>query len=249
MELDLSTFLLEILNFLVLVWLLKRFFYQPVLRVVEQRRAHIESTLAKAQATEHDAEALQKEYDGRLQQWAREREAALADLDQEISKERAAKLADLEQQLDRARARERAAAAKREADLRYKAEIDALDNAASFAGRLLRGLGSPDLEAHLIDLMIDELDQLPDARKQAIAKARTEGAAPVVATAYPLDADRRDRLMRTLSGWIPRSESTTFEQDESLIAGAEIRVGAWLLGFNLRDELAGFARLHDDDGG
>ncbi len=39
MELNWSTLLLEIVNFLVLVWILKRFLYRPVLQVIEERRS------------------------------------------------------------------------------------------------------------------------------------------------------------------------------------------------------------------
>ena len=47
MEFGWSTFLLEIINFLVLVWLLHRFFYRPVLDIVAERQRQIESSLAR----------------------------------------------------------------------------------------------------------------------------------------------------------------------------------------------------------
>ena len=50
MELDWTTFALEIINFLVLVWMLKRFLYRPVLATLAERRAGIERTLAEARA-------------------------------------------------------------------------------------------------------------------------------------------------------------------------------------------------------
>jgi len=43
MELNWSTFLLEIINFLILVWILKHFFYKPILDVIAHRRADIEN--------------------------------------------------------------------------------------------------------------------------------------------------------------------------------------------------------------
>jgi len=48
LELSWSTFLLEIINFLVLVWILKHFLYKPVLDVIARRRSGIEKTLADA---------------------------------------------------------------------------------------------------------------------------------------------------------------------------------------------------------
>ena len=48
MAIDWTTFALEVVNFLVLVWLLKRFLYQPVLEVLVQRRAGVARTLEEA---------------------------------------------------------------------------------------------------------------------------------------------------------------------------------------------------------
>ena len=56
MELTWTTFLLEVINFLVLVWLLKRLFYAPVMRAIAARRAAVEKTLADAEATKREAE-------------------------------------------------------------------------------------------------------------------------------------------------------------------------------------------------
>ena len=50
MELSWSTFILEAINFLVLVWILKRFLYKPVLDVIERRKAGIEKIQADAKA-------------------------------------------------------------------------------------------------------------------------------------------------------------------------------------------------------
>ena len=58
MQFDLTTFALEVLNFLVLVWLLKRFFYQPVLAVIEARRAAGAAILDEAHASQRAADAM-----------------------------------------------------------------------------------------------------------------------------------------------------------------------------------------------
>ncbi|MFM8331458.1 MAG: F0F1 ATP synthase subunit B, partial [Candidatus Methylumidiphilus sp.] len=87
-EINPSTFLLEILNFLVLLWILKRFLYRPVLDTVARRQAAIAQTLAAAQTMQTEAQALQAQYENRLSQWGAERDAARASLRQEIAVER-----------------------------------------------------------------------------------------------------------------------------------------------------------------
>ena len=51
MELDWTTFILELVNFVVLVWILNRFLYRPVMNVIDQRKAAIQRTLAEAETT------------------------------------------------------------------------------------------------------------------------------------------------------------------------------------------------------
>jgi len=69
LELNWSTFALEIFNFLVLVWILKRFLYKPVLNVITRRRETIENQLAEARQLHADADALKERYEHRLSDW------------------------------------------------------------------------------------------------------------------------------------------------------------------------------------
>ena len=87
MELNWSTFLLEIINFLVLVWILKHFLYKPILDVIARRRAGIEDRLAKAQQLHDEADTLKAEYENRLVDWEHERQQARVTLAQELNEE------------------------------------------------------------------------------------------------------------------------------------------------------------------
>ena len=80
MQLDWSTFILEILNFLILVWILKRFLYKPILTMIAERKAAIEQTLATSERTQKEAQALREQYEHRQADWQREKETARAHL-------------------------------------------------------------------------------------------------------------------------------------------------------------------------
>ena len=76
MELNWTTFALEIINFLALLWILKRFLYRPVMQTLAERRAGIERTLSEARASEAQAAAMQQQFAGRLADWEQEKAAA-----------------------------------------------------------------------------------------------------------------------------------------------------------------------------
>jgi len=74
MQLDWLTFTLEIVNFLVLVWILQRFLYRPVLETIARRKAEIDKTLADAASRQQDAQALEHRYQDRLVEWEKEKQ-------------------------------------------------------------------------------------------------------------------------------------------------------------------------------
>ena len=66
LELNWSTFILEIINFLILIWILKHFFYKPVLNVIARRRAGVAKTMADAESLHNEATMLQKQYENTI---------------------------------------------------------------------------------------------------------------------------------------------------------------------------------------
>jgi F-type H+-transporting ATPase subunit b len=244
MELSWSTFVLEIINFLVLVWILKRFLYKPVLEVIARRRAGIEKTLADAENLHADAEKLREQYEGRLADWDKERRQAREKLTRDIQTERTGKMAELQNALEQEREKARVAWERRRSDAQHRLEEAALAQAARFASRLLEQGAGPETEARLIDMVISELSRLPAER---IASLRNSyGKAPeaiAVASAFALAEDQRHRLGQVLATVAGPDIPLHFEQNGELLAGVRITIGAWLLGANLRDELAGFAAL------
>jgi len=99
MGLDWSTFLLELVNFLILLWILKRFLYAPIKAAIEARRERVESALAEANARRAEAERMRQDYEARLDAWQQERARARVALDQELAAERARRIEALQTEL------------------------------------------------------------------------------------------------------------------------------------------------------
>ncbi|RME33224.1 MAG: F0F1 ATP synthase subunit B, partial [Gammaproteobacteria bacterium] len=146
MELSWSTFVLEIVNFLVLVWILQRFFYRPVMGVITRRRAAIEQSIREAETLRVEAERLRQQYEGRLAEWDRERQEARAALEREIEAERARRLAELREALEQEREKARVAEERRRRHLQRAMESAALQLGARFATRLLEQAAGPEVQ-------------------------------------------------------------------------------------------------------
>jgi len=249
MEFDWTTFALEVLNFLVLVWLLKRFFYRPVLAVIEARRAETAKTIADTEAVRREAERLKSEYQAHLADTEKERAVARARLDENIAAERARRLAALEADVAQERKRREALEARARSEAELVLERTAMAIAARFAARLLERLAGPELEAKLADLALSELEaQAPDKLDELRTTLRDPAVLIRVVSAYPLDQARRAAFTRALGGLAGRELIPKFAEDSALKAGVCIMAGSWVLMANLRDELGYFAGTFDHGG-
>jgi F-type H+-transporting ATPase subunit b len=242
MEFDLTTSVLEVLNFLVLVWLLKRFLYQPVLAVIERRQAATAKIVADAEALRGKAQGLKREYTAHLAQLDGQRAAAEARLEAELAAERSRRLAALDAELAAERSRREALAERALRDREAALERQAMTIAARFAARLLDRLAGPELNASLADLALGDLAGLTDDQRDALRAALTDpGASIKVVSAYPLDEGRRAAFTQALGALTGRAVTPEFTDDTLLKAGVCIMAGAWVLMANLRDELGFFS--------
>jgi len=248
MELNWSTFVLEMINFLVLVWILKRFLYKPVLNVIARRQSGIDKALDDAKALHQKAEQLQRQYEGRIADWENERRQARESLAGELDAERAKRLAELQTALEQERERSRVAEARRQENETRKLEAMAMSQGARFASRLLGLAAGQDLHLRLVDLLTDELEALPAERLESVRGNYTKAPEVIVVTSpYPLSEEQRRRLEKALIRVAGSEIPVRYESGEELLAGLRIIMGAWVLGANIQDELKGFADLTSDE--
>jgi F-type H+-transporting ATPase subunit b len=247
MEFNLSTFILEIINLLILIWILQRLFYKPLLEVIAKRKQFIDQSLADAKNMQQQAEEQRPLYENRQNLWEQEKQAALAALQQQIDIERRAQMAQLETDLEQERQKINVTLQRQQKELQQQAEKQALVNGARFAGMLLKQSASPELEAQLFTLILDNLKTLPEACTLCLQTVGTKKSVPIkITSAYPLTDELRLQLEQKLASLITSPINFQYHQDAELIAGVRMDIGAWVLNANLQHELMGFAEMANE---
>jgi len=248
-ELDWTTFILEIINFLVLVWILQRFLYRPVMNVVAQRRATISQSLQEAQTTQQQATELKTQYENRLGDWQQEREAARKQLGDEIEAQRQKLMAQLQSELTEQRRKEQVLAARRDENLLREARQQAQVLSEQFAAKLLSRVAGPAVEGRLLEMLLEDLATLPEEQRKNLVAAQRDNQAPVqVISAFPLNDAQRQGLSAALQKTLETAISCEFREDPAVVAGVSIHIGAHYLQANLKEELRFFGDIlrHED---
>jgi F-type H+-transporting ATPase subunit b len=241
-QLDWSTIVLEIINFLVLVWLLKRFLYQPVLQAIARRKAEIDASIADAEAKRAEVDSLRQQYENRLSDWEHERSTARAALRQELESERRHRLEELRAALESEQEKVRVANQRRLAEAQRQAEQQAVLHSAQFASKLLSQLSGAEVDARLVSWATQALAQLAPERRAALRNNKSAREAQVV-SARPLSDDTRRALEAALRELLGGPIACTYDEEPALIAGLRITIGPWVLRANLQDELQGMTEL------
>ena len=248
MELDWVTFSLEIVNFLILLWILKHFLYKPVLNVIAQRQAGINAKLEEANQKQSEAEQLKSQYTNRLSAWENEKMAARHKLDEEIDSLRQQRMQDLNQQLETERQKAEAIQQRRLEQEKTQTQMTALYQGAAFTAKLLSQLASPELEKQLIDLFITQLQDMPELQQQTIQSNIDPTSNEIqVCSAYPLPQSVQQFLETALNKLVNKTITIKYTQDPDLIAGLRVSIGAFMLQANIQDELQSFARYAHDN--
>ena len=155
-----STFILTILNLFIQMFLMKKFLFKPIRRVLEERQKRADQNIRAAEQEKAEAEAVKAEYTKNMAQ-AREEAAGIL----ERAKQDASQQAD--ELLQSARSEAQALKAKAESDIRQEKKR-ALNEAKDEIGGLAMDIAGRvvEREIHEVDhraLIDDFLQKVEDA--------------------------------------------------------------------------------------
>ena len=237
MHLDWWTIGLQTINFAILVWLLHRFLYKPVLAILDARKAEVQRQFDAAMAVEEKAKAQLASAESERAGMAAEREAALkaaAAQAQEMAETRRAQAErDAQALVDATR---KSLAQEREKAL-DEAKHVALDLGADFAQRLLSQVPMQYRAEAWIEHIEQHLKTLPSSERDSLVRQLIDGKALTVVTASALPAATIDKWKDRLHRALGVSGAMTFEVNTDLIAGAELHFPTAILRFSWQSAL------------
>jgi F-type H+-transporting ATPase subunit b len=252
---DWVTFGLQTVNFGILVWLLHRFLYKPVLKLVDARRADIERRFAEATAAEEKAKAKLAEITAERAGMAAEREALLKAAEAEAAALAATRSDEAERSLQSRQNEARKLLAEERERALAELRRQLLDLGLDIARRLLTDVPDSCRAAAWLDEIEHRLAGLDPAERETIRTSLRAGTTLQVVTALPLpDAARAEwgrRLRRALAAEDPapdveRDFELDFTVDPALIAGAELHAPAGILRLSWAGALATIRRELED---
>ena len=226
MALDWVTVAAQIANFLVLVWLLRRFLYSPITQAMERREARMRDRLAEDEAARAEVAERAAALDRDRADLDAAKEDILNDARQEAYRLRARLEADIRAEMSTRRAAwhdhlkgERAAFAR---SLRRQANHHLI----AVVRRVLGDFAQTELGDRVAASFADRLGDLDaEARAGLSAAAARSHDAVLVETGLPLEDAAQDRIARALREAVSAEVEVVFVVREEVLFGLRVTIG------------------------
>ena len=238
MKISWFTVIAQVVNFLILVWLMKRYLYKPVLNAIDEREKKIAAQLADAAAQKTAATKLQDEFKQKNEQLAQQSKAlmdkAVADAGDARNKlmEAVRKDGDALRTKQEKSFQEMQEGLGREIAQKTKQEVFAISR------KTLTDLASVSLEAESVNLFIRRLNELKEEEKKALAAAIKPGADPaLVQSAFDLPPKQQTNIENAVKAVTGPETKFQFNTNPELISGIELSANGFKLAWSIEGYL------------
>jgi F-type H+-transporting ATPase subunit b len=154
---DYTLLAFQIINFIVLMWLLKKFLYRPILKLIENRQKEIDDSLKLKEEIEKKEEELGKEKEKMLQETREESQLLIEKLKRDAGKIKDKIIKEGKKEKDAIIKKAQVQIDAERKKMEAQVEKEAIELAAMMASKVLSSILSDDLQHKLIKKEVDKL--------------------------------------------------------------------------------------------
>ena len=232
----------QAVNFIVLVWLLKRFLYKPILSAIDTREKRIATQMTAAALQKDEAQREREDFDERSKQFGKERDALMAKAVLEVEAERKRLLDDARTLADALLTEQKSAAHESALALADRLQQLIATEAFEVARRALADLASADLEERMAEVFAYRLRRLmPESKTALDAALKAQHSSALVRSRFELGTKAQATIRTALQETFSASVALSFETAPATLCGIELSVGGQRVSWDIAEYLNSLA--------
>jgi F-type H+-transporting ATPase subunit b len=238
MQIDWLTVGAQIVNFLILIYLLKRFLYQPVMNAMAKREQRIADRLTEARQREEEANQEKDEYQHKNREFEQQRQELFEQAKTQSEQQRQQLLEEARHAVEQTRSQWQQEM-ERERQNFYKA-VSSQTAQAIVGGvrRVLADLADAKLEERIVHQFLQRLQSLDGQNRQRLVEATEDNTREVlITTSFEPDETVRSRITQAVRQLMGQQTQVNFARSEELLSGIELNTGDHTLGWNMAEYL------------
>ena len=237
----------QIVNFLILVWLLKHFLYKPILDAIDAREKRIAAELADADAKKAEAEKERTDFEDKNKAFDRQRSALLGKVADEAKAERERLIDQAKKDAESLRVTQ--ADALRGDQVRLGSEITLLAEKEVFAiaRKALTDLSTVSLEERIGEVFTRRLRELDPKAKELLSAALKNSPQPaLIRSAFDLPADQKAAIQNALNETFSTVVRIKFEDSQDVVCGIELTANGQKVAWSIASYLTELSKKVSD---
>jgi F-type H+-transporting ATPase subunit b len=239
MLIDWFTIVAQAFNFLILMWLMKRFLYKPILHAIDAREKRIAKELADADTKQTEAEREREGFQKRNEEFDHQRDELLSKAKDEVKAERQRLLDEARQAADALRAKRQDALKREQQSLIEEITRRTREEVFAIARKTLRDLAGTNLEEGMSEVFTRRLRELNKEAKESLAQALKTSSDPVIVrSAFELPSEQRAAIQHALNETFAAEIQVRFETAPNVISGIELTANGRKVAWSIADYVA-----------
>ena len=237
----------QIVNFLILVWLLKRFLYKPILDAIDAREKRIAAELADADTKKADAQKERTAFEDKNKAFDLQRIGLLGKATDEAKVERERLIDQAKKDVETLRSNQ--ADALRGDQIRLGGEIALLAEREVFAiaRKALADLATVSLEERVGEVFTRRLRELDPKDKALLGDALKNSSQPaLVRSAFDLPPDQKAAIQNALNETFSAVVRIKFKDSQEVICGIELTANGQKVAWSISSYLAELSKKVSD---
>lgn len=240
MQIDWFTLVAQVLNFLVLVWLLQRFLYGRVVQAMTQREATIAERLDTATRKQTEAEHLAQIYREKNESLEGQREALLTQAREDAESQRRQLIEEVRQEVLKSQQTWLEALRQEQQGMLQDFRERVGQQVFVVARRALKEFANTDLEQQVVAVFLNRLRDLPTEEREALSRVIHESHHEIeIRSSFPIPADLRARIASALREHLDATTEVHYATTPEGSCGIELRADSHRLAWNLESYLEG----------
>jgi len=244
----------QAVNFLILVWLLKRFLYKPILHAIDEREKGIADQLAQAEAKKAEAQKERDDFQHKNEAIDQERAALLKKAADEARAERQRLFDEVRGDADRLRARRQEALRNEQQNLNQEIMRWTQKQVFAITRQTLTDLAAVSLEECMGAVFVQRVRALTGAAREQLAASLKASNHPArVRSAFDLPPRQREAIIQAVNETFSADIPIQFDTVPDVVSGIELTANGHKVAWSIADYLATLEKsvaliLHEDAG-
>ena len=235
---DWFTLVAQLVNFLILVWLLKRFLYKPILNAIDEREKRIAMQLHEAEILKKEATTELDNFQQKNQEFEQRRQELLSNAISEVDSERQRLIKQTRSDIEKLRLELQETIKNEQEKLGSEIVQRTRKEIFSIVRKTLYDLASVSLEDQMTDVFVNRIKNLDPNEKELLQSGITQVRGKIILRCtFQLSTNQEAKIEEILNKELGRETKVNFETTPNLISGIELIAGGYKLVWTIDDYL------------